>query len=252
MSSKIPVGVQLWSVHKDITRDLPGALEAIAKMGYQGVETAGLGDTPPKTWRKLLQDCGLGVAGAHVGLETLEGDAFQATLDAYGEIGCRRFNVPGLAGKYTGSLDGYRRACAALNHVAARARSQGCFVGYHNHASEFGLIENRVPFALMLDCLTSDVEVQFDIGNMSCTGADGAAYIRTLPGRAKTLHVKAYKRDAPAALVGEDSVPWASVFDACETVGGTEWYIVEHEEYGSLAPMACIEGCLRNLRAMGK
>ena len=52
--------------------------------------------------------------------------------------------------------------------------------------------------------------------------------------------------------MGEDSVPWAAVFEACETVGGTEWYIVEHEDYGSLTPMQCIEGCLRNLRAMGK
>ena len=94
MSSKIPVGVQLWSVNKDVARDLPGTLQAIAKMGYQGVETAGLGNTPPKDWLKLLKDFGLGVAGAHVGLDALLGDAFQATLDAYGEIGCRRLNVP--------------------------------------------------------------------------------------------------------------------------------------------------------------
>ena len=84
------------------------------------------------------------------------------------------------------------------------------------------------------------------------TGADGAAYVRAQPGRIKTIHIKAFKRDDAAALVGEDSVPWAAVFEACETVGGTEWYIVEHEDYGSLTPMQCIEGCLRNLRAMGK
>ena len=252
MSSKIPVGVQLWSVNKDVARDLPGTLQAIAKMGYQGVETAGLGNTPPKDWLKLLKDFGLGVAGAHVGLDALLGDAFQATLDAYGEIGCRRLNVPSLAGKYTGGLDGYRRACAAINEAAARAKAAGCSVGYHNHDFEFRFVENRVPFALMLDCLTSDVEIQFDMGWVYRAGADGAAYVRAQPGRIKTIHIKAFKRDDAAALVGEDSVPWAAVFEACETVGGTEWYIVEHEDYGSLTPMQCIEGCLRNLRAMGK
>lgn len=252
MSNKLPIGVQLWSVNKDVAADLPGTLEAIAKIGYQGVETAGLGTTPPKAWFKLLKDFGLGVAGAHVGLESLIGDAFQSTLDTYAEIGCRRFVVPALAGHYTSSLDGYRRACAALNIAADRAKAVGCAVGYHNHDFEFRFVENRVPFALMLDCLTSDVQIQFDMGWVYRAGADGAAFVRSLPGRVKTIHVKAFKRDDASAVVGEDSVPWADVFEACETVGGTEWYVVEHEDYGQRTPMQCIEKCLKNLRAMGK
>lgn len=251
-AKKIPVAVQLWSVKDDVAGDLAGTLAKLSKMGYEGVETAGLGKTAPKEWLRLLGANGLAVAGAHTGLESLMGAKLNETLETYGEIGCRRFTVPSLAGKYLGGLDGYRRACAALNCAAERARELGCSVGYHNHDFEFRFLENRVPFNVMLDCLTSDVEIQFDMGWVYKAGGDGAAYVRSLPGRVKSVHVKAYKPGDEAALVGEDSVPWAAVFASCESVGGTEWYVVEHENYGTLTPMQCVEKCLANLRAMGK
>ena len=255
MSSKIPVGVQLFSFNKDVARDLPGTLQAIAKMGYQGVETAGLGNTAArKTGSMLLKDFGLGVAGAHVGLERapgrrLSGDARLPMAKSAAAGSTRAVPRGQVHGRPRWVPPRLRR-----DQRGRRARQgAGCSVGYHNHDFEFRFVENRVPFALMLDCLTSDVEIQFDMGWSTARVADGAAYVRAQPGRIQDdPHSRRLKRDDAAALVGEDSVPWAAVFEACETVGGTEWYIVEHEDYGSLTPMQCIEGCLRNLRAMGK
>lgn len=247
---QIPIGVQLWSVHDAIAQAMPQTLEGLATMGYEGVEMAGFSNQTPKAWATQLKACGLKVAGAHVGIEALMGDAFEATLDAYAEIGCTRFNVPSLGGHYTNSLDGYRRACAEINQAAARAKARGCFVGYHNHDFEFRFVENRVPYFLMLDCLTTDVEIQFDMGWVYRAGVDGATLVKTLPNRVKSVHLKAYQPGDDAAPVGEDSVPWDAVFAACETVGGTEWYVVEHENYGDLTPMQCVARCLENLKKM--
>ena len=36
--SKIPVGLELYSVRNELTKDLMGTVKAVAKMGYQGVE----------------------------------------------------------------------------------------------------------------------------------------------------------------------------------------------------------------------
>ena len=44
-------------------------------------------------------------------------------------------------------------------------------------------------------------------------------------------------------------VPWAEVYKLCETAGGTEWYIVEHETGPD--PIGNIKGCLEGLRKMG-
>jgi sugar phosphate isomerase/epimerase len=39
--TQIPIALQLYSVREDCQKDLPGVLQAVAKMGYQGVEFAG-------------------------------------------------------------------------------------------------------------------------------------------------------------------------------------------------------------------
>ena len=252
IKNSVPVSVQLWSVRDDVVADLSGTLAKLAGMGYVGVETAGLGKTSTSEWTKILKNNGLTVSGAHVGLDSLIGTTFSETIEMYGEIGCRRFTVPALARCYTESLDGYRRACTALNMAADRAKALGCTVGYHNHDFEFKFVENRIPFALMLDCLISDVEIQFDMGWLYKAGCDGAAYVRSLPGRIKTIHVKAFKPGDESAVVGEDSVPWSDVFAACEAVGGTEWYVVEHENFEVNTPMQCVKKCIGNLRMMGK
>jgi sugar phosphate isomerase/epimerase len=93
--------------------------------------------------------------------------------------------------------------------------------------------------------------MQLDTGNAMGGGADPLPYISKYPGRALTVHVKEFSKTNDKALVGEGDLPWKKIFAACETVGGTEWYIVEQESY-AYPPMECIDRCLKNLRAMGK
>jgi sugar phosphate isomerase/epimerase len=52
-------------------------------------------------------------------------------------------------------------------------------------------------------------------------------------------------------LIGEGEVEWAELFQLCESVGQTRWYIVEQESY-TYPPLECVDRCLQNLRAMGK
>ena len=42
--ARIPIALQLYSVREDCKKDLPGVLEKVAKMGYEGVEFAGYYD----------------------------------------------------------------------------------------------------------------------------------------------------------------------------------------------------------------
>ena len=38
--AKIPIGLELWSVRQQCEKELPAVLQAVAQMGYQGVELA--------------------------------------------------------------------------------------------------------------------------------------------------------------------------------------------------------------------
>ena len=72
------------------------------------------------------------------------------------------------------------------------------------------------------------------------------AALHKYAGRAQLVHVKEFDPADETTLVGDGVVPWDKVFEACETVGATEWYVVEHERYAA-PPLECVEGCLRNL-----
>ncbi len=82
-------------------------------------------------------------------------------------------------------------------------------------------------------------------------GAQAAPFLRKYPGRALTIHVKEFSATNDKALIGEGDVNWSEIFELCETIGGTQWYIVEQESY-AYPPMQCVELCLQKLRAMGK
>ena len=52
--AKIPIALQLYSVREDCARDFPGTLEAVANMGYEGVEFAGYYGRSTDELKKML------------------------------------------------------------------------------------------------------------------------------------------------------------------------------------------------------
>jgi sugar phosphate isomerase/epimerase len=125
------------------------------------------------------------------------------------------------------------------------------YVGYHNHSHEFQPIDGQIPWDVFFDNTVAEVVMQIDTGNMMHGGGDPVHYLRKYPGRALTVHLKEYSATNDKAVIGEGDCPWQDVFHLCETIGGTQWYIVEQESY-AYPPLECVKVCLDNLRAMGK
>lgn len=247
----IPIGVQLYSVREDCARDLPGVLGAIAKMGYEGVEFAGYYDRSAEELRRMLDDNGLKCCGTHIGIHTLLGDALEETMAFNRTLGNKYLIVPGLPAEYTHSRDAWLRTAALMNEIAEKIKPYGFVTGYHNHHTEFQELDGELPWDIFFGNTSQDVVMQFDVGNAMHGGAQAAPFLRKYPGRALTVHVKEYSATNDRALIGEGDVNWPEIFELCETIGGTEWYIVEQESY-AYPPLECIDRCLQNLRRMGK
>src|SRR6266581_2500902 len=49
----------------------------------------------------------------------------------------------------------------------------------------------------------------------------------------------------------DDELPWPEIFHICETVGGTEWYIIEYES-DAFPPLVSVEKTLGVMRRWGK
>jgi sugar phosphate isomerase/epimerase len=249
--ARIPIALQLYSVREDAARDLQAVLAAVADMGYEGVEFAGYYGHDARTIRNWLDAYGLKVAGAHVGIETLLGDERERTVEFHQILGNTTLVVPGLAEQWRSSRAAWLKTAATLNEIAVALKPYGMRTGYHNHHIEFVPMEGELPWDTLFGNTTDDVIMQFDTGNALHGGAQAAPFLRRYPGRARTVHLKEYSATNDAALIGEGDVPWAEVFELCETIGGTEWYIVEQESY-AYPPLECVRRCLQALKAMGR
>jgi sugar phosphate isomerase/epimerase len=251
--TNIPIALQLYSIRDDAARDLAGVLAAVAKMGYSGVEFAGFYNHDAATVRQLLDDNGLKVAGAHVGIDTLLGDEFEKSVEFHKTIGNEHLIVPGLGEKWRSSTDAWKNTADTFNEISAKLRPLDLWTGYHNHAIEFKPFEpgGELPWDTFFGNTDKDVIMQFDTGNALHGGADALPFLQNYPGRAVTVHLKEYDPDNNKALVGEGKVPWDAIFAEIDKQNATRWYIVEQESY-AYPPMECVDRCLQTLRAMGK
>ena len=102
-------------------------------------------------------------------------------------------------------------------------------VGYHSHQGDFKKFDGKTAWEIFFDNTDKDVVHQIDTGNTLEGGGDPLAMIKKYPGRTRTTHIKEFG-GPEAAAIGEGTIDWKAYLDAYETVGGTEWYIVEHEK----------------------
>jgi sugar phosphate isomerase/epimerase len=247
---KIPIALQLYSLRDIAGKDVPGTIEAVAKMGYQGVEFAGYHGMQAEELRKILDQNGLVCCGTHTGLDTLLGDSLKNTIEFNKILGNRFLIVPGLPATNVSSLAALIDTAKLFTDLAAKVKGSGMKVGYHAHGGDFKPVADRIPWEVLFGNAGPDVLMQLDIGNTMGAGADPIAMLKKFPHRSATIHLKEHGGPA-GAVVGEGDAPWQEVFSLCETTGDTEWYIVEQETYSD-SPLESVKRCLENLRKMGK
>ncbi len=211
----IPIALQLYSVRDDCAKDLDGTITAVAKMGYRGVEFAGYYGRKAADLRKLLDDVGLKCCGTHIQLETLLGEQLPRTVEFNRILGNRFLIVPSLPEKYRKSRASWIEAAEVFNELAEKVKPQGMRVGYHNHNLEFTPVGGEVPEDIFFDHARKEVILQFDTGNGMSVGGDPMIFLPKYPGRAASIHVKAYSKTKPNALLGADELPWRDIFHVC-------------------------------------
>ena len=249
--ARIPIALQLYSIRHECEQDLSGTLQKVADMGYEGVEFAGFYGYSAEELRKILDDVGLPCVGSHTKFPDLQADALEETV-AYNRILGNRFLIcPGLPQERRDSRQAWLQTARMFDLIAARLDAEDMLTGYHNHTIEFTPMDGELPWDTFFGNTRQDIVMQLDTGNALHGGGDPVAVLEQYPGRAITVHLKEHSASNDKALIGEGDTDWERVFHLCETVGGTEWYIVEQESY-AYPPLECVERCLIALKEMGK
>ncbi len=250
----IPIALQLYSLRGDCQADFDACLDAVAKMGFTGVEFAGYFGYAGKgaELRKRLDGLGLKAAGTHIRTEQLEGDALKETIDFHQAIGCRFLVVPGSR-DFT-DPEKSKALADTFNRVAEQLAPLGMACGYHNHTAEFKTDGGKAFWDLFAERTKKEVILQQDCGWTFAAGQDPVAYVKKYPGRSRTVHFKPTVREGDAGkkpILGLDSVPWRQVYDACRTDGGTEWIVLEQELYpDGKTPAECVKESFAGLKTV--
>ena len=254
-TKRVPVGLELYSVRAEYMKDLAGTVTAVAKMGYEVVEFW----APYFSWtvaqakevRTLLDGLGIKCLSTHNGVPSFTPDGLQKAIELNQIIGSKAI-IMSSAGKVVG-IDGWKALGDQMTTVVEKLRPLGMATGFHNHQTEWRLVDGLRPMDVLAASTPKDFVLQLDAGTCVEAGADPVAWIKGNPGRIKSMHLKdwgAGEGRGYAVAFGEGDVPWKAMFAAAESVGGIECYLIEQEVSPPGTALDMAKRCLDNYRKL--
>jgi len=255
-----PIGLEMFSVRREQQRDQLATLTAVSKMGYQVVEFFApyLGWTIPhaKEVRTQLDDLGLRCYSTHnPSSALLNAETMAKAIEINQVLGARHI-IMASPPPNTSSAEDWTRVSGQLTEASKQLEPHGLLAGFHNHKIEW------LPLAggqRTMDILAANTPaafvLQFDVGTCLEAGQDPIAWIKAHPGRIRSVHLKDWAPGSEAqekgyrVLFGEGVAPWKQIFDAVESVGGVEFYLME-QEGSRFSELETAQRCLATWRKM--
>lgn len=269
---KYAVGVQLYSVREDMTKNPLETLKKVAEMGYKNVEHANYVNEKfygwtAKEFRKILDDLGLKMPSGHTVFgkphwdETKKDftDVWKKLVEDAAICGQKYVISPWLDMAYRKDFDQLKRFMEVFNKNGEYCKAAGMKFGYHNHDFEFSLKLSSVKvYDIMLQNTDPNlVAQQLDIGNMYGGGGRAVELLQQYPGRFELMHVKDEIKSEKehggweSAILGVGVIGVKDVIDLGKKSGGTTQFIIEQESYQGKAPLDCIKEDLAVMKKWG-
>jgi sugar phosphate isomerase/epimerase len=228
----VPIGLQLYTVGKEMDADPFGTLKRVAAVGYQTVELSPIGKVPLPDLKKALNEVGLKNPAGHYMLPDLM-TKLEQNVDAAKQLGQEymvvtvpwvadpsRFKADPAGGQmaFFGAvlqgltLDDWKWNAEHFNKIGEQVKKAGLQLGYHNHNFEFksyGSITGYDEFIRLTD--PDLVKLELDCGWMTVAGHDPIAYLGRYSDRYRTLHIKDFQKGFAPTTTLMDRGPHAPV-----------------------------------------
>jgi sugar phosphate isomerase/epimerase len=248
--TKASLAFQLYCLAGEDSSDPKRFAEAIAKLvrlGFKGVELGprhrryckrATKENPnppaadPAMIGKIIRDHGLVITSSHMFPATeMMGDRLKQNIEWHQAVGNKLLIVSDTR-RYLGKSvkAAWLEFAGKLNEAAETLRPLGMATGYHSHGIDFKPIEDgeEIPWDLVFANVSPDAVMEIDYDNVRKYAAKVREMIKKYPGQARRMH---FKRRASEWAKWETDPAFTeehkSLFELCETVGKTEWYIIE-------------------------
>ncbi|MDF9830982.1 sugar phosphate isomerase/epimerase [Parabacteroides sp. PF5-6] len=269
------IGLQIYSLGRELHQDVPGGLKKIKAMGYTTLELAGyndgkIGATPMAEFKKMCDDAGLLITSTHVNPPEREYssknkgkimDFWKKAADDHAQIGVKYLIQPGQPAS-TRSTQEVEYVGEIFNGAGEIAKAAGLQFGYHNHAGEFAWVQpggkEAKPNSRSFGKDAKGLEVIYD-GMLKHTDpslvffeldvywavmgqADPVEYMRKYNDRIRVLHIK------DRAVLGQSGMMnFEMIFNTAYYAIGKFDYFVELEGVRNMTQFEGVKGCAEYL-----
>ena len=258
-------GLQLYTLGGLMTTDTKGTLQKVAAIGYKELESAGSGrgtvyGVKVKEFAAMAKDMGMHWRSAHVGgvaftmdnimkmaktaedsariqkmapmlknmaqMPNLKNDTQQLADDA-AEGGLSYLVCAAIP---VSTMDEMKVAVEVFNKAGEACKKNGVQFAYHNHETEFNVIEGQRPFDYLLNNTDKDlVKMEMDLAWATKAKQDPVELFKLHPGRYPLWHVKDLdKTTMNPAEVGSGVVDFKRIFDHAKE-SGMKYFFVEQD-----------------------
>jgi len=229
-----PVSIQLWSVKDKIEKDFKGTLKTLSDLGFNGVEFAGNYGPytdDPQGLKSFLDSLSLKASGAHLGIKTLTNKDADKQLSFLKSLGVEYVIIPMDSRAWDANK--VDDLINDINTLESKLAKMGLKIGYHNHDQEFNAHNKSTFWDYIAQNTSQNVILQMDVGWVNYAGKNPIHYLKQYPNRTLTTHIKVRtkKGSEQSPIIGEDGYDWANHIKHNVKVGGTQWLVLEQEEY---------------------
>ena len=252
---KFKMGLQLYTIHEDMTKDTIATLKAAKAMGYEDFETFGF-DSEKGTFygykssefKKILDDLHITASSGHYGFapyldkrdDDLNRFVDQCIKGAHA-LGMKYITWPWIAPEQR-TLDNFKLMCKKLNLIGEQVTSAGLGFAYHNHDFEFKDQAGKNGFDIILnETDPSIVKLEMDMyWVMNSSKLSPKELVKNQPGRYVMWHIKDMdKLTRDYTELGNGSIDYAEILpDPIEA--GLEFYYLEQGGNYAHSPMKSI------------
>jgi sugar phosphate isomerase/epimerase len=238
------LGIQLYSIHKELPKDFTGCLKKLSDIGYTYAEAYGWNgktflDKSLKETASIFAGEGMQLIGTHCGtdilpadVETKEWDYWRNSAYLMKEAGGKHLVQSWLPPHP--SIDALKRIAEQFNKVGRLCKKESIKFGYHNHYAELQKVEGSVILDILLENTDpSLVFFQMDMGHTVNGGGDILSYMHKYPGRFLSWHASDFKIGKGYTEVGKGDTPYDALFKIAHSYG-VESVIVEQETEGDI------------------
>lgn len=232
------IGIQLWSLKKDMKNDPRGTIEKVGKIGYKTIEAAGYNDgkfygMEPTEFKTLVENNGMKFISSHTAQALPDSTKWDSTMmwwdkciSAHKAAGVKQIIQAWMGDKAFEDMKTLTGYCKYFEAIGEKCNQAGIRFGFHNHAKEFDSLENVIIYDYMLQNTDPQkVMYQMDLYWVMKGGKKPIDYINKYPGRFVSYHVK-----DEAEVGASGKMDFKTPFENAETAG-MENYFVEIEKY---------------------